>query len=80
MPVCTRSDACPYFGARMATMPSTAEMFRAKYCRADWPHCARFRVLAALGSAAVPDDLNPNDQAMANKILRDADDQTRDPA
>lgn len=69
---CTRADACPFFTSQLSEMPATADLYRAKYCSAEWARCARFRVLGALGSAAVPDDLTPNDQRKANAILREA--------
>jgi hypothetical protein len=66
---CSRTEACPFFQSRMAKMPATAEMFRHKYCHSEWAECARFRVLTIYGSGGVPDDLSPNDQHTADKLL-----------
>jgi hypothetical protein len=66
---CELLQGCIFFNDRMAKMPATAEMMKAKYCRGDNTKCARFLVFEKLGRLAVPADLPPNDVGRAEAIL-----------
>jgi hypothetical protein len=64
---CICLPRCPFFNDRMAGKPSTADVYKQKYCKGDSNDCARHIVFTALGKGAVPSDLYPNqkDRAMA---------------
>lgn len=54
----------------MSKMPGMAEMLKTRYCRADYPECARYRVTQEFGIEVVPSDLFPNQTDVAEQILR----------
>src|SRR3546814_5956178 len=60
---------CIFFNDKMATMPSTAELMKNKYCRGDNSACARFKVFEKLGRESVPTSLFPNDDKELITIL-----------
>ena len=60
---------CIFFNDRMANMPSTAVLFKERYCKEDNSNCARYMVFKALGKAKVPPDLFPNMTERARQII-----------
>ena len=69
MPDCPNLVKCPFFNDKMDNMPAVANMYKKRYCKNDFDVCARWKVATALGSAAVPADLFPNQVDRADKIL-----------
>ena len=69
---CELLKTCIFFNDKMASLPSTVEIFKLKYCRGDNSECARFRVYTALGREHVPVDLFPNQAAIADKVIASA--------
>ncbi len=57
---CELLPTCIFFNDRMVNMPSTAAIFKQRYCKGDHPACARHMVFKALGREKVPPDLFPN--------------------
>jgi hypothetical protein len=53
----------------MAGMPSTAEIFKLRYCRGDSATCARYMVYRKLGRENVPANLFPNETHKAEELL-----------
>lgn len=70
MPDCECLSKCPFFNDKMADMPSTAGIYKKRYCQGDFGQCARYRVFRALGREAVPADLFPNQGKRADQILQ----------
>ncbi len=66
---CECVSRCMLFEEKMSSMPATVEMFRNRYCRADFLTCARYSVYKALGMERVPADLFPNQEDRARKIV-----------
>ena len=66
---CTLLATCVFFNDQMASIPSTAEIFKLKYCRGDNADCARFMVFSARGREHVPPDLFPNQLDIAQKVI-----------
>jgi hypothetical protein len=54
----------------MKGMPRTAAYIREKLCLNDYPSCARYRILKALGEDSVPLELHPDDTAEFKKIVK----------
>jgi hypothetical protein len=69
VPDCPKLSGCPFFSNKLTQMPATAELTKKHYCLGDYESCARFRVVKALSSAAVPDDLYPNQIERAEEII-----------
>ena len=70
MSVCKLMDQCVFFNDKMTDMPSTAEFFKTKYCRAgDNSSCARYLVFDKLGLEQVPHDLLPCQVDRIEEIL-----------
>jgi hypothetical protein len=67
MSSCELIEKCIFFNDQMANMPSTAEIYKMKYCQGSSDECARFMVRKAKGGEFVPADLYPNqtDRALA---------------
>jgi hypothetical protein len=61
---------CPFFNDRMKNMPAVAKMYNKNYCHDAYESCARYMVFKALGKAAVPPGLFPNQRDKANRILK----------
>jgi hypothetical protein len=66
---CEKLPTCVFFNDEMEAMPSVATLLKNQFCRGAFEECARFRVSAKLGGAAVPRDLFPNDDAKARRML-----------
>lgn len=69
MPDCECLASCPFFNDKMADMPATAGMMKARYCRGQFENCARFAVFKAKGSAFVPKDLFPNQHQRVQALI-----------
>lgn len=61
--------ACPFFLERMADMPNVTALINERFCTGDWTRCARYRVHVEFGRDAVPADLFPDQDEIAEKIL-----------
>ena len=66
---CECLPTCIFFNDRMLNMPSTAEIFKHRYCKDDFASCARYMVFKNLGRERVPPDLFPNQQDRAHDLL-----------
>jgi len=67
---CKRIPTCVFFHDKMARMPAMADRLKETFCRGDFMVCARYQVLQALGADAVPGDLFPNMQAVADALIQ----------
>lgn len=67
---CELLAGCIFFNDKMAKKPSTAELFKIRYCRGDCTKCARYMVFKALGRPKVPPDLYPNAVDRAEEIIK----------
>lgn len=72
MAICECVPKCPFFNDKMANKPSTAEMFKKKYCEGDNSECARWIVRKKLGADKVPADLFPNQIDKAQALIKAA--------
>ena len=66
---CELLKTCIFFNDKMANTPSTAEIFKLKYCRGNNAECARFMVFSARGREQVPPDLFPNQVEQARNVI-----------
>lgn len=72
MAECECTPRCPFFNGKMAQlMPAVVEAMRKQYCLGDNSDCARYMVRKALGKPeAVPEDLTPNQVALAQQVIQ----------
>lgn len=66
---CELLAGCLFFNDKMENRPSTATMYKRRFCQGDNAECARFAVFRALGKPGVPDDLFPNQFHRVKKII-----------
>jgi hypothetical protein len=64
---CPKLQTCPFFGDRLADVPSVAGLLKQRYCRGDYARCARYRVVMA--GVTVADDLYPNQAGRVERVL-----------
>lgn len=69
MAECVCLSGCLFFNDNMASMPATAELLKARFCRGDSTGCARFMVFSRLGREGVPADLYPTQTDRAQQML-----------
>lgn len=69
---CELLEKCPFFDDHMQDMPRHAELFKELYCRGGKTICARYIVFRALGHEAVPQNLFPNQVAVAEHVIDQA--------
>jgi hypothetical protein len=66
---CEAIPRCLFFNDHMASMPTAAALVKERYCRGEFGLCARYMVRAALGAAAVPETLFPNQTDLAERLI-----------
>ncbi len=69
MPDCGLIEKCLFFNDKMENKPALTEMYKQKYCKGDYPACARYVVVEALGREKVPPNLFPNQADTAKRII-----------
>jgi hypothetical protein len=67
MPNCPKVEKCPFFHDRMASKPSTAELYKRSYCQGDNSTCARW--VASKVLPTVPLTLFPNQLDKAKELI-----------
>ena len=58
-----------FFNDKMENMPTLSEKYKRDYCLSDFEKCARYMVFKTLGKPKVPNNLFPNMQEKATKII-----------
>ena len=66
---CELLEKCVFFNDKMASMPSTSEIIKLRYCKDNCSDCARYLVREALGKERVPEDLFPNQNEKAREVI-----------
>lgn len=69
MTVCEGFEKCTFFKEHMGSLPSTAALAQANFCKKDYLECARYRVYKELGETSVPSDLSPSEKERADQII-----------
>jgi hypothetical protein len=57
---CKFIKRCKFFESVLKDKPSTAELFRARYCKGGYRECARYIAYNDMGIKKLPDNLFPN--------------------
>ena len=67
---CEFLDECSkFFNTKLARMPSTAQIFKLRYCEGNNSRCARYLVCTSLCKEQVPIDLFPNHTEKAHALI-----------
>ena len=69
MAECELIDKCPFFNKHLENDDATVTSLKEKYCKTNNLNCARYMIATALGSEAVPEDLNPTEKIKAYEII-----------
>jgi len=67
---CEMLESCLFFNDKLGEMPTHARVFKRVYCAGDHQLCARYMVFTELGEAAVPEDLYPNNEFRARRMVK----------
>ena len=71
MATCEKLPKCPFYQGKMDINSGLGSMYRKKYCEGDKTLCARYMVATQLGPEYVTNNLYPNMNDQAQKILAD---------
>ena len=69
MAECEKLGKCPFYQGKMDINSGLGKMYKQKYCEGDKTQCARYIVSTQLGSEFVTNNLYPNMNDAANKLL-----------
>ena len=69
MAKCEKLEKCPFYQGKMNMDSGLGAMYRKKYCEGDKTLCARYIVSTQLGAEYVTNNLYPNMNDVANKLL-----------
>lgn len=69
MATCEKLEKCPFYQGKMDINSGLGSMYRKKYCEGDKTICARYIVSTQAGPEYVTNNLYPNMNDAANKIL-----------
>jgi len=69
MTQCELTETCVFFNDQMASMPSTAAVYKKIFCGGEFDTCGRYLIFKALGREDVPKDLFPNQSERAKTII-----------
>ena len=66
---CEKLEKCPFYQGKMDVNHGLGAMYRKKYCEGDKTICARYIVATQLGAEYVTNNLYPNMNDVADKLL-----------
>lgn len=69
MATCEKLEKCPFYQGKMDINSGIGRMYKKKYCEGDKTTCARYIVATQVGPEYVTNNLYPNMNDAANKIL-----------
>ncbi len=71
MATCEKLEKCPFYQGKMSLDSGLGAMYKRKYCEGDKTICARYKVVTTLGPEYVTNDLYPNMDNVANKLIEE---------
>ena len=66
---CEKLAKCPFYNDKMDINKGVGAMYKSKYCEGDKTQCARYIVATKLGAEYVTNNLYPNMNDKAEKLL-----------
>ncbi len=69
MAECEKLAKCPFYQGKMSMDSGLGAMYKRKYCEGDKTTCARYRIATTLGPDFVTNNIYPNMDDVANKLI-----------
>ncbi len=69
MAKCEKLANCPFYQGKMSMETGLGAMYRQKYCEGDKTACARYKIATTLGPEFVTNNIYPNMDDLAKKII-----------
>ena len=69
MATCEKLSKCPFYQGKMDVNSGLGSMYKKKYCEGDKTTCARYIISTQLGSEFVTNNIYPNMNDLAEKML-----------
>lgn len=69
MATCEKLSKCPFYQGKMDINSGLGSMYKQKYCGGDKTICARYIIATKLGAEFVTNNIYPNMNDLANKML-----------
>ena len=69
MATCEKLSKCPFYQGKMDINSGLGAMYRSKYCENDKSSCARYIIATQLGAEYVTNNIYPNMDSVAKKML-----------
>ncbi len=66
---CEKLEKCPFYQGKMSMESGLGAMYKKKYCEGDKTACARYQIATTLGPDFVNNNIYPNMNDLANKII-----------
>ena len=73
MSECELLEKCPFFKGELAEKPVEIEELKSKYCKTNNLNCARYMIAQAAGKDKMPENLYPDEKAIAYQIIAEID-------
>lgn len=71
MATCEKLSKCPFYQGKMTMDSGIGSMYKQKYCEGDKTLCARYIVSTTVGPEFVTNNLYPNMDKQAQKIIEE---------
>lgn len=69
MATCEKLSKCPFYQGKMDINSGLGSIYKTKYCEGDKTNCARYIISTQLGPEFVTNNIYPNMNDLANKLL-----------
>ena len=69
MATCEKLPKCPFYQGKMDINTGLGSMYKKKYCEGDKTTCARYIIATQLGAEFVTNNIFPNMNDLAEKML-----------
>lgn len=66
---CEKLSKCPFYQGKMDINSGLGSMYKKKYCEGDKTICARYIISTELGAEFVTNNIFPNMNDLANKMI-----------
>ncbi len=69
MAVCEKLAKCPFYQGKMSMETGLGAIYKQIYCEGDKLKCARYQIATTVGPEFVNNNIYPNMNALAEKII-----------
>ncbi len=71
MATCEKLPKCPFYQGKMDINSGLGSMYRKRYCEGDKTLCARYQIATKLGPEFVTNNIYPNMNDLADKLIKE---------